>query len=109
DGEDGAAVLTCLHADRTAVTLDHLLDDGEAEARPAVAATGGEEGLEDPLAHAIGNAAPGVGDAEHHLSVPRPHGKHDAVAGHLPTLDRLRGVDEEIDEELAQLHRISPE
>ena len=46
---------------------DHIARDRQALARAAAHFLGGEERIEDARADALGNAAAGVGDRNHHV------------------------------------------
>src|SRR6185503_18264441 len=91
-----------LHLDVAAVLRDDAVADRQAEPRAAAHGLRREERLEDLRADRGGHAGPVVLDDEHERIVLAARGRADR-ASPLRVLDRLLGVDEEVQEDLLEL------
>ncbi len=62
--ENGAFAELTVTADKTAVTLDDAVDDGQAHAGTFAGFLGGEKGVKDFIANLRGDSLPGVADGD---------------------------------------------
>src|SRR5690348_9194127 len=103
-GDLGAFVGLAMDVDATVVAGHDAMHDRQAEPRPLVDCLRGEEWLEHPRARRLVHAAAGVGDGQ----AQQISHRHETDLN--PTRlgpDRLRGVGDEIEEDLMKLAGIA--
>src|SRR5271157_594120 len=99
--EDAAPSRRRLDLDLAAVAANDFVGDRKAKAGAFSDALGGKKRIEDPIDHLRRDATTVILDAEHHLVALAPHHHADRT---LP-LDRLAGIQDQIDQHLLDLLR----
>src|SRR5438045_3187805 len=91
------------HANGPVVSFDDGVGNGEAQADAAPDLTRGEEGLENLARYVRRDSRPGILHRDRERVGVASGGQHDAAA----SIDRLRGIAEQIDEHLSQSPRVA--
>ena len=111
DDESRAAALRRLDMDRAAMRLHDAVAERQPDAGSGADLLGGEERLEDARQDLLRDAGAGVADPDDDTAASWRRGRAETVILRwpVPAVQRLLGIDQQVDQNLAELVGIGPD